>query len=366
MFYLFVVGLSLALSAAELQYAEGMDIPPASFLQPPQGGLSEWSYVDYDDQSSKGRNENINNTKFTEQNVQENKLVFPQEEQKAGNFQEISADFKDKKESFEQQIENFLEKTDHEISLDVQQNREKFSENGRDINENFAKIAETVENPQLSEEKTLESNANSNQYEGSKDARLATSTKKCQSASDCKSHQICYLPTNECKDQLTLSLTQRSTCATKDDCKENEVCFLSSKTCVCDLNSVEVLGSCQKLSTIGCNSANAVKFTDDNNWSLSPFCSAYAAHDELQKIHLGTYTTGTGLTEIDPMIFEKGDPVYCGFERSLKMYYFCYCDEYTCADNISHKTVDYFVGEYEQCEYTFLVFTPLACASLKS
>ena len=109
--------------------------------------------------------------------MQENKLVFPQEEQKAGNFQEISADFKDKKESFEQQIENFLEKTDHEISLDVQQNRVNFSENGRDINENFAKIAETVENPQLSEEKTLESNANSNQYEGSKDARLATSTK---------------------------------------------------------------------------------------------------------------------------------------------------------------------------------------------
>ena len=52
---------------------------------------------------------------------------------------------------------------------------------------------------------------------------------KCQSASDCKTNQVCYLPTNECKDQLAFSLRERTDCTNSTDCNENELCYLPEK-----------------------------------------------------------------------------------------------------------------------------------------
>jgi hypothetical protein len=42
---------------------------------------------------------------------------------------------------------------------------------------------------------------------------------------------VCYLPTNECKDQLTFSLRERSSCTNSEDCENNEVCYLNTKVC---------------------------------------------------------------------------------------------------------------------------------------
>ena len=39
------------------------------------------------------------------------------------------------------------------------------------------------------------------------------------------------MPTNECKDQLTFSLRERSSCEKSDDCEDNEVCYLNTKVC---------------------------------------------------------------------------------------------------------------------------------------
>ena len=67
--------------------------------------------------------------------------------------------------------------------------------------------------------------------------------------------QICYLPTNTCKDQLSFPATVRtaSDCENSTDCGKNEICYLPDKVsdretllnviplsnCVCRLGSVE-------------------------------------------------------------------------------------------------------------------------------
>ena len=74
----------------------------------------------------------------------------------------------------------------------------------------------------------------------------------CQSAEDCAanqvrilmlnvhlfsnvmSSQICYLPTNTCKDQLSFSVKERtaSDCSNSTDCNSNEICYLPDKVSI--------------------------------------------------------------------------------------------------------------------------------------
>merc|ERR1719167_89204 len=183
---------------------------------------------------------------------------------------------------------------------------------------------------------------------------------KCEDASDCMSHEVCYLPTNECKEQLTLSLTERSTCSTKDDCKENEMCYLNTKTCVCDLHSVEVLGACTLLKNQDCNSPQVKKFRDANGWEVVPYCNTWSNKSTKKEQFLGSYSTGSGVSN-DLMEFKEGSSEHCGYARVAKMMYECYCDEYSCNSTTSYDTVNIFIGEFDPCVYTFYIFSPLAC-----
>ena len=71
-------------------------------------------------------------------------------------------------------------------------------------------------------------------------ANKTKTTRKCQAASDCGSDQVCYLPTNQCKDQLTFStdlapqfrVGERSECALTEDCQDNEVCYQPSQVAI--------------------------------------------------------------------------------------------------------------------------------------
>ena len=74
----------------------------------------------------------------------------------------------------------------------------------------------------------------------------------CQSAEDCAanqvrilmlnvhvfsyvmSSQICYLPTNTCKDQLSFSVKERtaSDCSNSTYCNSNEICYLPDKVSI--------------------------------------------------------------------------------------------------------------------------------------
>ena len=43
--------------------------------------------------------------------------------------------------------------------------------------------------------------------------------------------QICYLPTNTCKDQLSFPVKVRTAadCSNSTDCNDNEICYLPDK-----------------------------------------------------------------------------------------------------------------------------------------
>ena len=43
------------------------------------------------------------------------------------------------------------------------------------------------------------------------------------------SPQVCYLPTNTCKDQLSFSLRARAECSSSAECGEHEVCYTPDK-----------------------------------------------------------------------------------------------------------------------------------------
>jgi len=186
---------------------------------------------------------------------------------------------------------------------------------------------------------------------------------ECQTASDCMSHQICFLPTNECKDQLGFSLSQRSSCTSSSDCKENEICYLNTKTCVCEINSVEISGKCVSLTTVNCTSPYMQKYLDAYGWEIHPFCAVWGEFKNVGTIHLGDYFEGTGLGK-NPMIFHDGSEKYCRKARVSSLQYLCYCDEFTCTNDVAASEKKYFVGEFENCVYSFFVFTPLVCNSI--
>jgi len=196
----------------------------------------------------------------------------------------------------------------------------------------------------------------------------ATQATKCQSAADCKSNQVCYLPTNECKDQLTFSLRERSSCTNSTDCNSNEVCYLSTKKCVCDLGYFEQSGSCVSLKSLNCTETTSTKVTDSNLWGVQPYCFAWGNStvfgDTNGKLSFGTYMTGTGIGD-DPMMFIDGSKENCDNPRTAKLYYDCYCDEeeYDCTTEPAWNQTGLFWGEFNPCVYSAYVFTPLACPS---
>ena len=84
------------------------------------------------------------------------------------------------------------------------------------------------------------------------------------------------MPTNECKDQLTFSLRERSSCEKSDDCEDNEVCYLNTKVCksykyfyydgyllfqkcVCNLGFIEKSGACVSMKSLNCSETNSTK-----------------------------------------------------------------------------------------------------------
>lgn len=189
---------------------------------------------------------------------------------------------------------------------------------------------------------------------------------ECQSGQDCSSSQVCYLPTNTCKDQLTLSLSQRSSCTKASDCKDGQVCYLATKTCVCDLGYIEQASSCKAHSTITCKTAlsNDTKIADGDHWGVHPYCDSWGIHPkDGEKMSYGHYTSGSGRYDDDPMKFTEGSLYSCQSKRSAEMYYSCYCDEYSCTTEPDWNTIALWWGEFKPCHYTAYVYSPLACTS---
>lgn len=188
---------------------------------------------------------------------------------------------------------------------------------------------------------------------------------RCQTGHDCKSSQVCYLPTNTCKDQLTLSLSQRSSCTQATDCNIGEVCYLPTKSCVCDLGYIEQAGECVLHSAIQCwtTLSNDTKIADEAHWGIIPYCGSWGIHpvNTGEKMSYGYYISGTGLTDDDPMKFIEGSRYSCDRERSAEMYYSCYCEEYSCTTEPEWNTTTLWWGEFDPCHYTAYVYSPLAC-----
>jgi len=189
-----------------------------------------------------------------------------------------------------------------------------------------------------------------------------TESLRCETAAECKSNQVCYLPTNECKDQLIFKLAQRSSCTTSADCLANEVCYLQTKTCVCDLNSVEVGGACKLIKQQSCTKPS--KQYSSDGWSVSPYCTASNEHPQHGTLALGDYTEGTG-TPADQMLFTGGSDFHCdGSLRGASLEYVCYCEDFECTESTTIKAdaAELFTTEPMSCQYQFYVFTPLACS----
>jgi hypothetical protein len=196
--------------------------------------------------------------------------------------------------------------------------------------------------------------------------RNVSKVTKCQSAADCKSNQVCYLPTNECKDQLTFSLRQRSSCEKSEDCEDNEVCYLSTKKCVCNLGYIEESGTCMSMKSLNCTDTKSSKIIDSSYWGVHPYCSAWGNStvfgDETGKLAFGSFQSGSGV-DGEPMVFTGGSESNCGGARSAELYYECYCEEYPCTTEPEWNKTTLWWGEFSPCKYSAYVFTPLACVS---
>merc|ERR1712032_859505 len=127
----------------------------------------------------------------------------------------------------------------------------------------------------------------------------------CQSAEDCGANQICYLPTNTCKDQLLFPVKER----TASDCTNS---------------------------------------TDCSAWGNSTLHG-----DKNGMLSYGDYVRGSGLSN-DPMLFTGGSEVSCKQKRSSQVYYDCYCDEFGCDDSAppQHNNTQLWWGEFDPCQYT--------------
>ena len=98
----------------------------------------------------------------------------------------------------------------------------------------------------------------------------------------------------------------------------------------------------------------------------------------------GDYVRGSGLSD-DPMLFTGGSEVSCKQvstshsdnswqcqcyyflqKRSSQVFYDCYCDEFGCDDSVPppHNATQLWWGEFDPCEYTAYVYSPLACDNL--
>jgi len=199
-----------------------------------------------------------------------------------------------------------------------------------------------------------------------KQFKNATQATKCQSAADCKSNQVCYLPTNECKDQLTFSLREQSSCDESTDCKDNEVCYLNTKKCVCNIGYIEQSGDCVHIKTLNCTKTTSSQVEDTSDWGVHPYCSAWGHStehgDKNGKLEFGSYESGTGVGD-DAMVFSGGSKTNCGKARRALLYYECYCDEYSCTAEPAWNQTSVWWGEFNPCVYSAYVFTPLACES---
>ena len=130
--------------------------------------------------------------------------------------------------------------------------------------------------------------------------------------------------------------------------------------------------------------SDCFKITDESKWGVQPFCSAWGndtVHgDRNGKLSYGEYQSGTGTTT-DPMIFMGGSDVSCSKvilnipgileqyfmqQRSCQLVYECYCDEFDCAEtpDLAASTRTLWWGEFNPCEYSAFVYTPLACNEL--
>jgi len=202
-----------------------------------------------------------------------------------------------------------------------------------------------------------------------KEFKNATVATKCQSAEDCKSNQVCYLPTNECKDQLTFSLRQTSSCQNSTMCGNNQVCY--NKECVCALGYIEKSSECVALKSLNCTETfNSSKIVDTSFWGVQPFCVAWGNNTVFGgangKLLYGNYESGSG-SEDDPMMFTGGSSANCGKSRSAELIYECFCDEYPkdCETKTPvWNTTTLWWGEFRPCHYSAYVFSPLACTSL--
>ena len=156
-------------------------------------------------------------------------------------------------------------------------------------------------------------------------------------------------------------------CKEDSDCQDNAGCFLIEPieldpitfeprtTCQCFLGylldnstaSFPKTGFCENLRTRACTGDTSKDYcvTNTEGWGVCPYCRVWILNlfpiqktnnnpfkafkfqgDYGGELSLGTYTSGEGIFDSDPMMFERGDSINCGNSerRSTKAYWYCW------------------------------------------
>jgi len=174
-------------------------------------------------------------------------------------------------------------------------------------------------------------------------------------------------------------------CTTDSECQENAGCFIiepleldpitgaPKTTCHCGLGylldnstaSYPKTGTCENLRTRPCtgNTATDYCITNTEGWGVCPYCRAFKYQGDYGgELSLGTYTSGEGIFDSDPMIFEGGDPVNCGngADRSSVAYWYCWYTAFP-DETVSLDHIFVLWGEDPLCSYQAYIYTPMAC-----
>jgi len=175
-------------------------------------------------------------------------------------------------------------------------------------------------------------------------------------------------------------------CFSADDCQDNSLCYLDEAylvntgiqrtICQCNLGYWPVIGvdptndvypktgTCVNQRTDGCLLPDTC-MEDTNHWGVCPYCRAFKHTDDFGgELSLGTYVSGEGTFDSDPMVFSGGDSINCGngAQRSSVAYWYCwYLGEGKGTEIVPLNSFDIFWQEEDICSYSVYIYTPLAC-----
>jgi len=104
-------------------------------------------------------------------------------------------------------------------------------------------------------------------------------------------------------------------------------------------------------------------YTDEDYYTICPYCEAYKTHGDHGFLHMGNYDGGSGSLYEGPMYFTDGDHTNCGdgLARETHGYWYCWYDGYTDHVPLDHIHVLWLEDPADKCFYQAYIYTPLAC-----